>query len=434
QEPELADYLRRREAYGQGGSVGTSPGGYDGYLIGSSKEQMFISHQILRLRGLGAPCKILSLEQSVLDGCICAYNIALIAASCAGVKHSDEAKAKISDAKKGKSHSEEHKANISAAGKGKSHSEETKAKMSASHKGQKHSAETKAKLSAAKTGRELPEGHKAKISNQGKPVYLYIVKPRALELNATFRNRERASESLGINRTTLYRYIKNRTLFKFNGVSHVLPYWFKPRVLVPDATSSLVLSLEQSILDGCVCAYNISPTAGSPAGVSRSDETKAKTSASLQGHKHSDETKAKMSASRKGRPSPMKGRKLSEETKAKMSASSYNKGKAVYLYLVNTRGFELAGSFPNITRCSETLGALLKYGLNSFVLIIFFVPDATSSLVLALEQSILDGCVCAYNILPTAGSSAGARHSDETKAKMSAVKRDISTRKKLRQN
>jgi hypothetical protein len=44
--------------------------------------------------------------------------------------------------------------------------------------------------------------------------------------------------------------------------------------------------------------------------------------------------------------------------------------------------------------------ALLKYGLNSFVLVIFLVPNVTKGLVLSLEQSlrpVVDGCGCAYN-------------------------------------
>lgn len=91
--------------------------------------------------------------------------------------------------------------------------------------------------------------------------------------------------------------------------------------LFPSVTGSLVLALEQSILDGCSCAYNILPTAGSPAGVSRSEETKAKMSASHKGHKHSDETKAKMSAS-------LKGRKHSNETKSQISSP---RGKESFL-------------------------------------------------------------------------------------------------------
>jgi hypothetical protein len=53
--------------------------------------------------------------------------------------------------------------------------------------------------------------------------------------------------------------------------------------------------------------------------------------------------------------------------------------------------------------------ALRKHGLNGFVLVLFLFPNPTSSLVLALEQSILDSCVCAYNISPTAGSPAMLR-------------------------
>ncbi|CAG8751985.1 7168_t:CDS:2, partial [Acaulospora colombiana] len=101
----------------------------------------------------------------------------------------------------------------------------------------------------------------------------------------------------------------------------------------------------------------------------------------------------------------------------------------VYLWINRTNGKIYVGSSINLySRISYylalngihgTIGkALLKYGLVGFILVIFLVPDA--SLVLALEQSVLDGCICAYNILPTAGSSAGAKHSEETKAKISA--------------
>jgi hypothetical protein len=114
---------------------------------------------------------------------------------------------------------------MSAALKGRELSEENKAKISASmkgktnRKGQKLSEESKAKISAANKGRELSEETKAKMSNKGKPVYLYIVS--TFELSATFRNGERASESLGIKRTTLNRYIQNRTLFKLKGLSYI---------------------------------------------------------------------------------------------------------------------------------------------------------------------------------------------------------------------
>ena len=107
---------------------------------------------------------------------------------------------------------------------------------------------------------------------------------------------------------------------------------------VPNATSSLVLALEQSILDGCTCAYNILPTAGS-----------------LAGYKHSDEAREKMSAAKKGRDNNCKGRKASKETKAKISASLYNRGQTVYLYVIRGHGLELVALFPNKARASEYL-------------------------------------------------------------------------------
>jgi hypothetical protein len=102
-------------------------------------------------------------------------------------------------------------------------SEETKAKTSdamkgnTNRKGRKASEEAKGKISAGMKGN-------TNRKDKGKAVYLYIVRANALELSATFHNRERASESLGMNRTTLYRYITNRTLFKMNGVSHVVSW------------------------------------------------------------------------------------------------------------------------------------------------------------------------------------------------------------------
>jgi group I intron endonuclease len=134
---------------------------------------------------------VLSLEQSVLDNYTCVYYILQTAGSLAGFKHTEEAKAKVSAARKGKSHSDE----------------------------------TKAKISAAKKGKNLSDGHKAKIAaKKSKAVYLYVVHPHGLELSAVYLNTPRASENLGIPRTTLSRYIQNRTLFKVNGISHVVSW------------------------------------------------------------------------------------------------------------------------------------------------------------------------------------------------------------------
>jgi len=108
---------------------------------------------------------------------------------------------------------------------GYKHSDETKEKISASRKGKNLSDETKAKISATKKGKNLSDEHKATISaKKGKPVYLYVVHDHGLELSASFPNKLRASETLGSARTTLFNYIKGRTLFKLNGISHVVSY------------------------------------------------------------------------------------------------------------------------------------------------------------------------------------------------------------------
>jgi len=144
---------------------------------------------------------LLALEQSVLDNCVCAYNISPTAESPAGVKRSEETKAKVS-----------------AARKGREHSEETKDKISAALKGREFSEEHIAKMSARKQGAGNPR------FNQGKPVYLYIIHSHALEQIATYSNRSRLAEFLGIPRSTLYNYIINCTLFKVNGVSYIASY------------------------------------------------------------------------------------------------------------------------------------------------------------------------------------------------------------------
>jgi group I intron endonuclease len=97
-------------------------------------------------------------------------------------------------------------------------SEEHKAKITASLKGHKHSEESKNLISAAL------KGDKNGRFNKGTPVYLYEVISSNFKLSATFPNRVRASMILGISASTLFNYIKNRTLFKFNGISHILSW------------------------------------------------------------------------------------------------------------------------------------------------------------------------------------------------------------------
>lgn len=127
---------------------------------------------------------VLELEQHVLDTFLPEYNIQPFANSSAGRIMSEESKAKLATFRTGLKLSEE-----------------TKAKISASLLGEKN-------------GR----------FNKGTPVYLYEVLTSEIELCATFPNRARASTILGIPASTLFNYIKNKTLFKTNGVECILSY------------------------------------------------------------------------------------------------------------------------------------------------------------------------------------------------------------------
>jgi hypothetical protein len=82
----------------------------------------------------------------------------------------DETKAKISAGNKGKVMSDEAKAKISASlighqrNVGFKHTDESRAKMSDAQKGRVVSDETKAKMSDAQKGKVISDEHKAKIS------------------------------------------------------------------------------------------------------------------------------------------------------------------------------------------------------------------------------------------------------------------------------
>ena len=150
-------------------------------IIGNALRKYGLKGFVLVLLLVSDPCLVLALEQTVLDSGTCAYNISPTAGSCAGVKHTEEFKAKISERNR-------------------------------KRKGEKRSEEVKARMRGEGNGKY----------NKGKPVYLYIVHADALELKATFPNMMRCSETLGVPVTTIYNRIKNRTLFQINGVSHIV--------------------------------------------------------------------------------------------------------------------------------------------------------------------------------------------------------------------
>jgi group I intron endonuclease len=114
--------------------------------------------------------------------------------------------------------------------------------------------------------------------------------------------------------------------------------------LFPNATRSLVVALEQSVLDDCTCVYNILPTAGSCAGVTHSDETKEIISDALKGREFSEESKAKMSTAKKG------------VNHSGEKNPNYNQGLPVHLIQFTPSGLKHVASFPNQTRAAEALG------------------------------------------------------------------------------
>ena len=101
------------------------------------------------------------------------YNIAPIAGSNLGMRHSEETKSLMSQRQAGRKKSPEHVEAVRQALLGRKMTPEQCGKMRAAKLGKprpKHSEETKAKMSAAKRGKKVSEETKAKLSaiNTGK--------------------------------------------------------------------------------------------------------------------------------------------------------------------------------------------------------------------------------------------------------------------------
>lgn len=96
--------------------------------------------------------KLIDREQFWIDSLNPFFNIARIAGSSLGVKHTEETRKKLSKI-------------AAVVQKGRKHSDESKAKRSASLKGRKPSPQCIAATVAACTGRKLTPEHKAKIAS-----------------------------------------------------------------------------------------------------------------------------------------------------------------------------------------------------------------------------------------------------------------------------
>jgi group I intron endonuclease len=116
------------------------------------------------------PADVLMYEQRAIDTYRPAYNTCPTAGNSFGVKHTAEARARMSAANKGKKLSPEHIAAIVAGTKGKKRSTETKARQRVAATGRVQSEETKRKLSEMNSGKVMPDETKKKISAKLKGV------------------------------------------------------------------------------------------------------------------------------------------------------------------------------------------------------------------------------------------------------------------------
>lgn len=168
-------------------------------------EQAF---EFVVLEEVDSACKLLERENFWISSMKAAdnrygFNCCPIAGSQLGMKHSDQARAKMSATMRGKKKSPEHQARIneslagrklseqckqllSAARKGSKLSEQTRLKMSESRKGKTASPEARAKISAALKARHAAY-RAAGVTISGKPLMGYALKEQLHAREAAMR-------------------------------------------------------------------------------------------------------------------------------------------------------------------------------------------------------------------------------------------------------
>lgn len=123
-----------------------------------------------RILRVTEPSDAVAFEQAFIDFHKAAdskfgYNLAPLAGTMLGFKHSVEACAKMSASQRGKKRSPEAIEKTAAALRGRKLGPEALANMSAAQQGKTHSMEARAKISAAFRGKRLTQEHCAKISD-----------------------------------------------------------------------------------------------------------------------------------------------------------------------------------------------------------------------------------------------------------------------------
>ncbi len=154
-----------------------------------------------------------------------------------GKTHSDATKQKMSKSRKGRKlgpFSEEHKRKIGLASKGRRHTDETKAKMSVANKGRKWSKQQKENFIAARTGENHPRWEGGTCKSHG---YNYVTteKGKIFEHRVVMENslgRELTSEEVvhHINGIKDDNRIENLQLFPNNKLH--MEYHYENRIIL----------------------------------------------------------------------------------------------------------------------------------------------------------------------------------------------------------
>lgn len=117
-----------------------------------------------------------------------------------------------------------------------------------------------------------------------------------------------------------------------------------------------------------------------------------------------------------------------------LSKIRYNGGVYIFYNKINHKRYVGSSSnlpkrvrdyfCPSLTRVTKLIAAAIrKYGTESFIIILVVLKEGETRAIVEMEQNFIDYLDPEYNLSPTAGSSAGVKHSPETRAKLSAAKK-----------
>jgi group I intron endonuclease len=165
---------------------------------------------------------LVKMEQAFLNLCRPWFNILMVAESRLGMKHTEEARAKISMAGAGRFHSNESRDKIRMANTGHTCSSETRSKIGIANKGRLRTEEVRKTMSKNRTGHNNPNYGKhhsnkarTKMSENNGQNKLII----NIETGVFYRSIVEAARSVGKYKQWLCRRLtgktKNNTMFRY---------------------------------------------------------------------------------------------------------------------------------------------------------------------------------------------------------------------------